>query len=113
MNKKVYWYYANGKLKEHIAPPTDPSSTTFAMILTEDIGFKQVQVEVVFCIEGQYSQPKFFKSLPNQLPKDLRERVENYVKDEDKNHRSITDWSTKERSPKKINKNKIKRCKHK
>jgi len=110
MNEVVYWYYKDGKLKQHLSPPTDPANTTFAIVKLEDIGFKQVQAEVTFCVEGKYSIPKFFKSLQNQLPRDLRNRVEIYVKSELKEHRSITDWSTQERKSNYKN-NKIKRCK--
>lgn len=111
MNETVYWYYENGKLKQHLSPPKDPSSTTFATIKTEDIGFKRVQAEITFCIEGIYSAPKFFTSLPNQIPQDFRNKVESYVKSELKEHRSITDWSTKERKSKSKNNKIIKRCK--
>lgn len=111
MNEIVYWYYENGKLKQHLSPPMDPSSTTFATIRIEDIGFKRVQAEITFCIEGKYSTPKFFTSLPNQIPHDLRNKVESYVKSELKEHRSITDWSAKERNKSKLKTNKIKRCK--
>jgi hypothetical protein len=110
MNEEVYWYYDNGKLKQHLSPPSDPAGTTFATVRIKDIGFKQVRAEITFCVEGVYSIPKFFKSLPNQIPQDLRNKVENYVRSELKEHRSITDWSTKERKPKSKT-NKIKRCK--
>jgi hypothetical protein len=111
MNEVVYWYYKDGKLKQHLSPPTDPANTTFATVRLEDIGFKQVQAEVTFCIEGKYSTPKFFKSFQNQLPQDLRNRVETYVKSELKEHRSITDWSTQERKKSKQSIKSKRKCK--
>lgn len=112
MNDEVYWYFLNGHLKQHLNPPSDPSSVTFATIRTNDIGYKQVRAEVILCIEGKYLKPKIFISSSYHTPKQFREIVENYVKESLIEHRGITDWTTKER---KNNKKKsiIKRCKKK
>jgi hypothetical protein len=110
MNDEVYWYFLNGHLKQHLNPPSDPSSVTFATIRTNDIGYKQVRAEVILCIEGKYLKPKIFTSSSYHTPKQFREIVENYVKESLIEHRGITDWMTKERKNNK-KKPKSNRCK--
>lgn len=109
MNDEIYWYFLDGHLKQHLNPPLDPSSVTFATIRTSDIGYKQVRAEVILCIEGTYMKPKIFVSSSYHSPKEFREIVESYVKKSLTEQRRITDW-TKSRS--KNNKKTIaKRCK--
>lgn len=109
MEDEVYWYYLNGHLKQHLNPPSDPSSVTFATIRTNDIGYKQVRAEVIICIKGRYMKPKFFMSSSYHTPKDFREIVEGYVKKMLTEQRGITDW-TQSRN-KKSKKSVTKRCK--
>jgi hypothetical protein len=102
MEGEVYWYYLNGRLKQHLNPPSDPSSVTFATIRTHDIGYRRVQAEIILCIEGTYMKPKNFTSSPYDTPKQFRETVEEYVKKSLTDQRRITDWTDKkERKPKK------------
>jgi len=110
MEGEVYWYYLNGRLKQHITPPSDPSSITFITIRTHDLGYKKVQAEVILCIEGTYMKPKIFTSSPYDTPKQFREMVEEYVKKSLTEQRRITDWTDK-RDRKSINKKPRKRCK--
>jgi hypothetical protein len=112
MNDEVYWYFLNGHLKQHLNPPSDPSSVTFATIRTNDIGYKQVRAEVILCIEGTYLKPKIFTSSSYHTPKQFREIVENYVKESLTKHRGITDWTTQERKNNN-KKSKVTRCKKK
>lgn len=106
MEGEVFWYYVDGKLKEHINPPSDPSSVTFAIIRTSDIGYKKVQAEVILSIEGVYQKPKIFTSASYYTPKQFREVVENYVKKSLIEQRGITNWT--ESKSRKHSKNKIK-----
>jgi hypothetical protein len=111
MNDEVYWYFLNGHLKQHLNPPSDPSSVTFATIRTNDIGYKQVRAEVILCVEGKYLKPKIFTSASYYTPKQFREIVEDYVKKSLIEHRGITDWTQNRNSKNK--KLTIKRCKKK
>lgn len=105
MDAEVYWYYSDGKLKQHLAPPVDPSTITFITIRLRDIGYKKVRAEVIRCVEGKYLKPEFFTSSPYETPKQFREMVEEYVKKYLSEQRRITDWTdTKDR--KKSNKKK-------
>lgn len=104
MEGEVYWYYVDGKLKEHINPPTDPSSITFAIIRTSDVGYKKVRAEVILSIEGVYMKPKIFTSEKYYTPSQFRDVVEKYVKQALTEQRSITSWTTSQtRKHKKAN----------
>jgi hypothetical protein len=109
MNDEVYWYYLDGRLKQHINPPQDPSSITFAIIRTTDIGYKQVRAEVILSIEGVYQKPKIFTSASYYTPKQFREIVENYVKQALTEQRGITNWTESKSRKRGNNKIKIKR----
>jgi len=93
MNGEVYWYFLNGHLKEHLNPPSDPSSVTFATIRTTDIGYKQVRAEIIVCVEGNYMKPKIFISEQYTTPKQFRDHIETYVKSILTTQRQITDWT--------------------
>jgi len=110
MNDEVYWYYLDGHLKQHLNPPSDPSSVTFITIKTIDVGYKQVRAEITLCMEGTYMKPKIFTSFTYHTPKQFRNIVEDYVKKTLTEQRRITDWTTKDRKPK-HKKRSIKRCK--
>ena len=103
MNDEVYWYYVNGRLSEHINPPTDPSSVTFALIRTRDIGYKKVRAEVILSIEGIYLKPKIFISESYYTPKEFRDVVEKYVKQALSEQRSITNWTESQSRKKRPN----------
>jgi hypothetical protein len=112
MNNTAYWYFIDGHLGQHISPPVDPSSTTFITVQSEDVGYRQVRVELTPCIEGRYLQPIMFTSESHETPKNFRDRIEKYIKQTLREQRHITDWTTKERKIKKSkNKKLTKRCK--
>jgi len=111
MDGTVYWYYLNGRLKEHIIPPMDPSSVTFATIKTTDTGYKQVRAEVTLCVEGTYMRPKIFISELYTTPKRFREIVEDYTKQIVGEQRRITDWTGPHNRVKNSKKSTTKRCK--
>jgi hypothetical protein len=93
MEGEIYWYYLDGRLKQHISPPIDPSTVTFITIRLSDIGYKKVRAEVIACVEGKYLKPKIFTSSPYDTPKQFREMVEEYVKKYLTEQRKITDWT--------------------
>lgn len=109
MEGEVYWYYIDGKLKEHVNPPTDPSSITFAIIKTSDEGYKKVRAEVILSIEGMYMKPKIFISESHYTPSQFRNIIENYVKKALTEQRSITNWTTSQTRKRKTSNNKTKR----
>jgi len=93
MDSTAYWYYLNGRLKEHLIPPMDPSTVTFITIKTNDMGYKRVRAEVTLCVEGTYMKPKIFISDSYMTPKIFRDVIEEYVKEILTEQRRITDWT--------------------
>lgn len=102
MEEESYWYYVNGRLKQHLNPPSDPSNTTFAHVKITDIGFEIYKSEITLCVEGKYLKPKIITTLQYKTPMKIRERSEINVKEMLKEHRTISNWS---------NTNSKKRCK--
>jgi hypothetical protein len=94
MEDESYWYYVNGKLKQHLNPPSDPSNVTFAHVKITDTGYAEYKAEITLCIEGKYIKPHVIASFQYKTPIKIRERAEIYVKDILKEHRTITDWNS-------------------
>ena len=111
MDGEVYWYFLNGHLKQHLNPPSDPSSVTFATIRTTDIGYKQVRAEIIVCVEGNYMKPKIFISESYSTPKQFRDTIETYVKSVLTAQRRITDWTGTQQRKSSKKRIKIKRSK--
>lgn len=92
MEEESYWYYINGRLKQHLNPPLDPSSTTFAHVKITDAGFETFKSEITLCVEGKYLKPKIITTVQYKTPIKIRERSEITVKDMLKEHRTISNW---------------------
>ena len=96
MDSEAYWYYKDGRLGQHMIPPTDPSEVSFIKITTTDIPYRRVRAEIVQCIEGHYRKPVFIEFQPRETAKDFRERITTYIKSILKTQRSITEWGLTE-----------------
>lgn len=112
MNTEAYWYYKDGRLGQHIIPPTDPSEVSFIKVTTTDIPYKRVQAEITQCIEGKYHKPEIIISKPYENAKDFREHITNHIKAILKIQRQITEWGIMEYRNKQQNKNNTRRGKN-
>lgn len=100
MHETAYWYFIDGRLRQHISPPVDPSTTTFITVESEDIGYGKVQVEITPCIEGKYLRSHTITSKPYETPKNFRERIEKDIKKILIEQRQITEWGSRDRKKK-------------
>lgn len=111
MDSESYWYYANGRVKSHMIPPTDPSTTSFIKLDLHDIGYGKVKATLTPCKEGKYLHPVTVYSESRESPRFFRERIEDIIKKNLQEQRQITEWGSQERKIK-HKKQKIKRkCK--
>lgn len=109
MNGTLYWYFRDGKVREHVFPPEDPADAPFVILTLRDIGRGVTIAETTTYIKNKPVSEEIFYSSAYESTPQFRLEVEKYIKNNLKSQRGITEWLSNESRKKKTIKSKTKR----
>jgi hypothetical protein len=109
MNVTLYWYFRDGKVREHVFPPEDPADAPFIILTLRDVGRGITTASAVTYIKNKPVSEEEFSSSMYDSTHQFRLEVEKYIKNNLKSQRGITEWLSNEARKKKVVKSKIKR----
>jgi uncharacterized protein Usg len=106
MNVTLYWYVRDGKVRQNVFPPEDPS-IPYLILTLRDIGRGITTASAVTYIQNRPVSEETFMSSDYDSTPHFRTMVEKYIKSSLVEQRGITDWIPARK--KKIVKSKTKR----